>query len=166
MTKEQKVQRLLERIADFGLIVGAIIILAVVAASLQGCATTNNAPEATAGVATVPRSIDFTSTKLATVTHADLQAAAARADKNGFPARAAVWRSFDVQLTAWEQQANVCEAAIKAALPLGGQQFAGAFDAIEAAAESVGTGIPASVRVNCAPLPIPQMPTLPGIPKL
>lgn len=136
--------------------------IAIFAVLLAGCATTVDP----SGKETI-KPVDFTQTELATVTHADLQAAAARAEKNGFPARAGVWRSFDIQLTAWEQQANACAAAIKAAIPSAGQPpFAGAFDALEAAAEAVGQGIPSSLKINCTPLPIPKMPFLPLIPKL
>jgi hypothetical protein len=107
---------------------------------------------------------------LAQVTHADLLAAAARATKNGYPARAQMWSAIDTLLTAQENQAQACLAAIKAALPAPGTspQFAGAFDAIEAGAEFVGTsqGVPAVVKLNCLPLPIPTLPALPGIPKL
>ena len=114
--------------------------------------------------------VDLTQTKLAVATHADLLAAAARATKNGYPARAQMWTAIDTLLTAQESQAQACLAAIKAALPTPGSlpAVAGAFDGIEAAAEAVGNfqGFPAVVNLNCEPLPIPPLPALPGIPKL
>lgn len=121
-----------------------------------------------AGCAAVPEaSAQQPVRTLREVTHADLQAAAQRAEKNGYPARAAVWRSFDAQLTAWENQVAACKSAISAAIPQpGSAEFAGVFDALEAGAEAVGAGVPVAVRVNCEPLPIPQMPIFPGIPKL
>lgn len=103
------------------------------------------------------------------VTHTDLLAAAARATKNGYPARAQVWTAIDTLLTAQEAQIKACAAAIKAALPTpSAPQVAGAFDALEAAAEAVGnfSGIPAAVKLNCLALPLPPMPVLPAIPKL
>ena len=128
---------------------------------LAACATQ---PAATAPVAPGAKP------DLAQVTHADLQAAAARATKNGYPARAQMWTAIDTLLTAQENQAQACLAAIKAALPTPGSlpQVVGAFDGIEAAAEAVGNfqGIPASVKITCEPLPIPSLPSLPGIPKL
>lgn len=132
-------------------------------ALLTACATAQTPPAAgTATAATKPT--------LAEVTHADLQAAAARATKNGYPARAGVWQALDTLLAAQENQAKACLAAIKAALPQPGgvPQVAGVFDGIEAAAEAVGNfqGIPAVVKLNCEPLPIPKLPALPGIPKL
>lgn len=104
------------------------------------------------------------------VTHTDLQAAAARATKNGYPARAQVWMALDTLLIAQENQIKACTDAIKNALPQPGgiPQVAGIFDGIEAAAEAVGNfqGIPAIVKLNCEPLPIPKLPGLPLIPKL
>jgi len=136
-------------------------LLAVLVIFLAGCATQ---PAATAPVAPGAKP------DLAQVTHADLLAAAARATKNGYPARASMWTAIDTLLTAQEGQAVACLAAIKAALPQPGSapQVAGAFDGIEAAAEAVGSfsGIPASVKIVCEPLPIPSLPGLPAIPKL
>jgi len=135
--------------------------LAILVIFLAGCATE---PAATAPVAPGAKP------DLAQVTHADLLAAAARATKNGYPARAQMWTAIDTLLTAQESQAQACLAAIKAALPTPGSlpAVAGAFDGIEAAAEAVGNfqGIPAVVKLNCEPLPIPPLPALPGIPKL
>ena len=122
-----------------------------------------------AGCATAPK-IDFTATKLATATHSDLLAASARATANGYPSRAAFWTAVDGLLTAQEAQANACEAAIAAAMPKasGVPSVAGPADALEAAAEAVGSfsGIPASVKIVCEPLPIPALPALPLLPKL
>ena len=97
-------------------------------------------------------------TPISTVTHEDLQAAATYATQNGFPARAAVWTAIDTQLTA-------CEDAIKASgptkpnLPPNG----GVFLAFEVGAEAVGSfsGVPANVKINCAPLPLIGFPLLP-----
>lgn len=122
------------------------------------------------GCATTPKPLDFTATKLAVASHADLTAAAQRATANGYPSRAAFWTAVDGLLTAQEAQANACEAAINAALPktTGTIAFAGPADALEGAAEAVGSfsGIPASVKITCEPLPIPSLPLLPAIPKL
>ena len=102
-------------------------------------------------------SVNIGQTKLAVTTHTDLQAASAYASSHGYPARAAVYRAIDTQLTA-------CEAAITAAEPQGPQITAipGAFTAFEIAAEAAGnvSGIPASVKINCAPLPLITFPTL------
>lgn len=133
-------------------------------ALFAGCAT-----NPTTGATTL-KPVDFTTTKLATASHADLTAAATRATANGYPSRAAFWTAVDGLLTAQEAQANACEAAIAAALPkaTGAPSFAGPADALEATAEAVGnfSGIPASVKITCEPLPIPSLPGLPIIPKL
>lgn len=101
--------------------------------------------------------VNVAQTKLAVVTHTDLQAAAAYASGNGYRARAAVYRAIDTQLTA-------CEDAITAAEPKQSapQSVPGAFTAFEIAAEAAGnvTGLPASVKINCAALPIVTFPTL------
>ena len=137
-------------------------LLALLALSMLTACATAQAPSSTSAPAAKP--------DLAAVTHADLTAAAARAMKNGYPARAQMWTAIDTLLTAQESQAKACLAAIKAALPQPGSapQVAGAFDGIEAAAEAVGNfqGIPASVKITCEPLPIPTLPSLPGVPKL
>ena len=99
-----------------------------------------------------------TQTKLAVATHNDLQAAATYATQNGYPARAAVWTAIDTQLTA-------CENAIQASVPIKPNLPAngGVFLAFEVGAEAVGTfsGTPASVKINCEPLPIITFPMLP-----
>lgn len=88
---------------------------------------------------------------LATATHNDLVAAAALATANGYPARAAVRLAIDAQLTA-------CEQAIAAAAPKA-PAITGAVGPITAAEmleEAVGsfTGIPATVKINCSPIPV------------
>lgn len=106
---------------------------------VTGCATT----------------LDVANTSLAAATHKDLQAAAAYAQANGYPARAAVRLAIDAQLTA-------CENAITAAIPrapVGG--IVGPIMAAEMAEEAAGSGVPAAVRVNCAPLPLIRLPGLP-----
>lgn len=85
---------------------------------------------------------------LASFTHDDLLSAAAYASANGYPARAAVYTAIDAQLTA-------CEAALAAARPAGKPTGAGLFTAFEVAAEAVGTGIPAAVRINCSAVTLP-----------
>lgn len=99
-------------------------------------------------------SIDLTTTKLAVATHNDIQAAAAYAEANGYPERAAVRRAIDAQLTA-------CERAISAALPKAVTGSPGPILLAEMAEEAAGTGVPSAVRVNCAPLPLIRLPGLP-----
>jgi hypothetical protein len=95
--------------------------------------------------------------KVATVTHNDLVAAAAYATANKYPARAAVYQAIDAQLLACENAITAAEVAAPA-VPAN----AGAFTAFEMAAEAAGnvSGIPASVKINCAPLPLITFPTL------
>ena len=118
----------------------AMLAVAAVALMLSACATVN---------------VD--QTKIATVTHADLRAAAAYAAKNGYPDRAAVYTAIDTQLTA-------CNNAITAAEPHAPMvdTLPGAFTAFEIAAEAAGnvSGIPAAVKIHCAALPIVTFPTL------
>ena len=86
---------------------------------------------------------------LAKFTHDDLQSAAAYATSNGYPARAAVYTAIDTQLTA-------CENAISASAPkLPAAGSVGVFTAYEVAAETVGNGIPAAVRINCSAVTLP-----------
>ena len=89
-------------------------------------------------------------TPLAKFTHNDLQAAAFYANSNGYPARAAVYMAIDQQLTACE---NALTASAPKALPTNG----GAFLAFEVAAEAVGSGIPAAVKINCEVVTIPSL---------
>ena len=103
-------------------------------------------------------------TKLSQFTHADLQNAAAIATANGYPARAAVWTSNDQLLTAWEKQIDACNQALLAAKPKSPSGTVGLATATELAAEGIGTGIPASVKLNCEPLPLPGVPVFPKIP--
>ena len=110
---------------------------------------------------------DATKSNLAVATHTDLLAAAKRATDNGWPARANVWLAFDTLLTAKENQATACLAAIKASMPKAPRgTVAGPFEAIEIGAEAVGgfQGVPAAVKLNCTALPIPPLPTLPKLP--
>ena len=106
---------------------------------------------------------------LSVATHADLRAAAAYAQANGYPARAAVWMAEDAKLGAIETQITACQAAINAAMPKA-PATSGApvtpFLGVEMAAEAVGnfTGIPASVKITCAPFPIVTLPAMPKIP--
>ena len=146
------------------------LLLAVLALALAGCAgvevkTTDPATGATT------TTIDLTQGKLAVATHADLQAAAAYATAHGYPERAAVRMAQDTVLTAVEKQASACANAIQAALdqikPLGAPA-AGPITTLEMTEEAVGNfqGIPARVKILCAPAPLPPLPPLPGIPKL
>ena len=91
--------------------------------------------------------------KIAQVTHADLQSAAKYATDHGFPARAAVWTAIDEQLKA-------CNDAITANEQTA-PQAQGLATAFEVAAENIGTGIPTAVKLNCAPLPLIVFPKLP-----
>jgi predicted small secreted protein len=96
-------------------------------------------------------------TKLAQVTHQDLEAAALYANNHGYPARAAVYIAIETQLTA-------CEKAITAAEPVVGPapRVPGIITAYEIAAEAAGSiqTIPAAVKLNCAALPLVTFPTL------
>lgn len=107
-----------------------------------------------AGCATA---VDLTQTELAVATHSDLLAAASYAETNGYAARAAVWRALDAQLTA-------CEKAITAAIPARPAlpDGAGPIAMLEVAAEAAGnvSGVPASVKIACEPLPIIRFPVL------
>jgi len=105
-----------------------------------------------AGCAGLP---NLSATKGAQFAHADMQAAAAYATKNGFPARAAMWTAIDAQVTA-------CENAISAAAPAV-PTVTGAAMALEVGAEALSTGIPAAVSVNCAPIPLVAMPVIPKL---
>ena len=118
---------------------------------LAACASTPAQTPATPTAAPAPPA-----PTLKTITHADLQAAAAYATAHGFPARAAMWQAIEAQLTAAENQVAACKAAIEAALPAPtGIAPAGVFTLVEMGAETVGQGFPASVTINCAPIPIP-----------
>lgn len=97
-------------------------------------------------------------------THADLQNAARIAAANGYPARAAVWTANDQLLSAWEKQIDACNQAILAAKPSAPSGTIGVATAAEIAAEAVGQGVPATVKLNCEPLPIPAIPVFPKIP--
>ena len=119
--------------------------LVVLALVLAGCAT------------------PVENTDVSKFTHADLQNAAAIATKNGYPARAAVWTANDQLLTSWEKQIDACNQAILAAKPTAPSGTIGIATATELAAETVGGGVPASVTLNCQPLPIPQIPIFPAI---
>ena len=130
------------------------VITLFLALLLSACATTGT--------------FDITKTKLSVATHAGNKAAAAYATANGHPERAAWWNAIDGLLSANEQQANACAAAIAAALPKAPTLPTDMAPelALEMAAEAVGnfTGIPASVRITCEALPIPIMPVLPKLP--
>lgn len=110
---------------------------------LSGCATVQ---------AQQPVGLDLSKLPLAKLAHADLLSAAAYATSNGYPARAAVYTAIDQQLTA-------CEAAITAAAPKQppAGSTVGAFTLFEIAAEAVGTGIPAAVRINCGAITLPNL---------
>ena len=111
------------------------IICLIAIALLAGCATLAN----------------ITTSPIAVATHNDLQAAAAYAQANGYPARAQVRLAIDAQLTA-------CENAIAANAPKAPSAAGsvGPITAAEMAEEAVGSfsGIPAVVKINCAPLPL------------
>ena len=89
-------------------------------------------------------------------TLADLEAAAAYADAHGYPARAAVYRAHAAHLSAVKLQVEACKAAIRDALPKPvDASNAGAFLLFEMAAEKVGQGIPAAVKINCGAIVLP-----------
>lgn len=130
----------------------ALLIGAIACAMLSACATTG-------------QPVDISTTKLSVATHADLQAAAAYANAHGYAPVAAVYLADEGRLTAVEAQISACANAIAAALPAPPAQSGtvGPITAFEMAREAVGslTGIPASVKIICEPLPIPLMPLLP-----
>ncbi len=121
---------------------------------LFGCATAGaqTTPDAMAGADSA-----LQSQGILKFTLGDLEAAAKYADTNGYPARAAVYRSHAAHLTAVKAQVEACKAAIKAALPkpLDTSGGAGAFLLFEMAAEKVGQGIPAADKVNCGVITLP-----------
>jgi len=120
--------------------------LVVLALMLAGCAT------------------PIENTDVSKFTHADLQNAAAIATANGFPARAAVWTANDQLLSAWEKQIDACNQAILGMKPPTTGGTVGVATATELAAEAVGSGIPPAVKLNCEPLPVPNMLVFPKIP--
>lgn len=113
-------------------------------------------------------SINIAQTGLAKATQSDLAAAAAYAQANGYPAVAAVYTSQAAQLTAINGQIQACLDAIAASKPKlpTANGNVGPILAFEMARETVGTfsGVPASVRLNCEPIPLIALPTLPNIP--
>lgn len=130
----------------------AILIIAL----LAGCAshspsTVGSVTQAGSGVQSPAPT---TKPSLRELTHADLQGAAAYAAKNGYPARAAMWLAIEGQLTAAENQVAACKAAIAAVQKQTGD-IAGPLTLIEMGAEAVAQGIPANVRANCEPIPLP-----------
>ena len=113
-------------------------------------------------------SINIAQTGLAKATQADLAAAAAYAQANGYPAVAAVYSAQAAQLTAINGQIQACLDAIAASKPKlpTASGNVGPILAFEMARETVGTfsGVPASVKLNCEPSPLIALPTLPKIP--
>lgn len=87
--------------------------------------------------------------KFTQFTHSDLMDAAVYAEANGYPARGAVYRAVDVQLTA-------CEQALAASAPKQASGVVGAFTAFEVSAEAVGNGVPAAVKLNCSAVQLPS----------
>lgn len=118
------------------------LLLAICFTALAGCAT----------------KLDLEQTGIAKATHADLQAAAAYASANGYPARAAVWTAIDAQLKACNDAITAAEPAAPASQPGGGIAYG-----FEVAAEAAGnvSGVPSSVKLNCAPLPLIVFPSFP-----
>lgn len=113
-------------------------------------------------------SINVAQTPLAKATQADLAAAAAYAQANGYPAVAAVYNAQAAQLTAINGQIQACLDAIAASKPKlpTANGNVGPILAFEMARETVGTfsGVPAQVRLNCEPIPLIALPALPKIP--
>ena len=94
--------------------------------------------------------VDVAQTKVAIYTHKDFQQAAAYAAGNGYTARAAVLTAIDAQITA-------CENAVTANEPKALPTDIGPITAAEMLNEALGTGVPASIKVNCAPIPVPAL---------
>lgn len=110
-----------------------IAMAAAMALAMSGCAT----------------QVNLSQTAVAKFTHADLQQASATANKANLTARVGVYSALDAQLTA-------CENAISAAIPtVVPNAPIGIFTAAEVAAETVATGIPASVQENCLAITVP-----------
>ena len=113
-------------------------------------------------------SINIAQTPLAKATQADLAAAAAYAQANGYPAIAAVYTSQAAQLTAINGQIQACLDAIAASKPKlpTDNGNVGPILAFEMARETVGTftGVSATVKLNCEPIPLIALPALPKIP--
>lgn len=106
--------------------------------------------------AQAPAKIDLSTLPLAQFAHADLQSAAAYAMANGHPERSAVWLAIDGQVTA-------CQKALSTLQPTLPTGTVGAFTAFEMAAEAVGTGIPAGVKLACEPVTLPSVFSLPKL---
>ncbi len=128
-----------------------MIRLLLIAVLLSGCASPPKPVE--------PQAPDQPGTRpaasLKELTHADLQAAAAYAEKNGYPARAAKWRALETLLTASEGLVAACKAAIASDLQKPLETHPGPLTLLEVAAERVAQGISPSVRANCEPIPLP-----------
>lgn len=134
-------------------------LLILIIALLAGCNTVptkeivNQAPAV---------KVDNIRPSLRELTHADLQGAAKYAEDHGYPARAAKWRAFEAMLTASEGLVAACKSAIAAGLPRVPADPVGPLTLIEMGAEAVAQGVPAAVRANCAPIPLPVH-LLPGM---
>jgi predicted phage tail protein len=139
------------------------VLTALALLAIAGCATVTTTDPAT-GVQTT--TVDVSQGKLAVATHADLQAAAARATANGYPSRATLWLAEDAKLNAIEAQISACANSIRADLnqgPNDAGKFAGPFDAEEALTEKVGnfTGPSAKTKILCKPMPVVLLPIVP-----
>jgi hypothetical protein len=132
----------------------ALLVFLASIALLSGCAQAQTVADpgtnSPAAVSAKSAGFDLGKLPIAKFTHADLLGAAAYANGNGYPARAAVY-------TAIEQQLTACEQAIDAALPRlpPAGTGVGVFTAYEIAAEAVGSGIPAAVKINCGAIVLP-----------
>lgn len=125
---------------------------------LAACASPPHlsAPSATAPSSAASPAAPAAPSSLKTLTHEDLQAAAAYATAHGYPARAAMWQAIETQLTAAENLVAACKAAIAGALPAPSTAGpVGVFTLVEVGAEAVAQGVPASVKANCEPIVVP-----------
>jgi hypothetical protein len=138
----------------------AVFLLVSLAACIQGCAGTITKDPITGNV-----TVNVSAGKVEVATHNDLLAAASYADAHGYPERAAFRRAEDTLLTAAESQQSACANAIIAALPKtpASTGSVGPITAAEMGEEAVGnfSGIPANVKILCAPIPLPQLPIMP-----
>lgn len=109
----------------------------ILAVALSGCATNLIGEDSNLSVAL----------------HSDIEAAAQYAEANGYPERAAVRRAIAAQLKS-------CEAAISQAKPKIPEGKIGPILLAEMLEERAGEGVPARVKILCAPMPLFRFPGL------
>ncbi len=129
---------------------------------LTACAGTEiKTTDPTTGVTTT--TIDLTQGTLEVATHDDILAAAKYASDHGYPERAAVRLAIDQILTAVEKQVSACANGVKGALDAAkpaADAKGGPITRAEMIEEAIGnfSGIPARIKILCAPIPIPKLP--------